>query len=82
MRAMRKLIGDPLVHFLLIGAVLFVVLSWYSTDSDPQQIRLSEEQIRNALRSRLPQGQMTPDAAELEALIEPLIRDEIRFERG
>ncbi len=76
---MRKLIADPLVHFLLIGAVLFAVLSWYSTDSDPQQIRLSEEQVRIALRSRLSPGQATPDVAELEALIEPLILDEVFY---
>lgn len=76
---MRRLLSDPLVHFLLIGAGLFVVLSWLSTDSDPRQIRLSEEQVRTFLRSQLPLTQGVPADAELEAIIEPLIRDEVFY---
>jgi hypothetical protein len=79
MRAMRKLIGDPLVHFLVIGAAIFVGLSWYGNDTDPQQIRLSAEQVRIALSNRLVPGQSIPGQAELETLIEPLIRDEVMY---
>ncbi|MGD8324349.1 MAG: peptidylprolyl isomerase [Gammaproteobacteria bacterium] len=76
---MRKLPGDPLVHFLLIGAVLFAVLTWRSSESDPQQVRLSEDQIRAVLRSQILPGGRTPTRAELQALIEPVIRDEIYY---
>jgi hypothetical protein len=79
MRAMRRLIGDPLVHFLLIGAALFAVLSWFDDATDPLQIRISESQVRAVLQTRLPVGQSVPGQADLEALIEPLIRDELLY---
>lgn len=76
---MRKLIADPLIHFLLIGAALFAALSWFSDDSDPREIRLTAEQVRTAVRNQLPQGQGAPGRSELEAMIEPLIRDEVFY---
>jgi peptidyl-prolyl cis-trans isomerase C len=76
---MRKLLRDPLVHFLLIGAAAFAVLSWLSTETNPQQVRLSAEQVRTVLRSQIPTGQNAPSRPELEMLIEPLIREEIYY---
>ena len=76
---MRKLIGDPLIHFLLIGALLFVVLTWQSDESDPRQIRLTATQVRTALQTMLPGVEYPESRAELEQLVAPLIRDEIFY---
>lgn len=76
---MEKLVRDPLVHFLLIGAVLFAVLSWVSDESDPQEIVVSDDLISAALRSRLPSQSARPSQAELDAIVDALIRDEVYY---
>jgi hypothetical protein len=71
---------DPLVHFLLIGAALFAFLAWRGSErEDPQRIVISAERVRAARESaRLVQGR-EPTQAELERLVEPLIREEIYY---
>ncbi|HEY7673519.1 MAG TPA: peptidylprolyl isomerase [Gammaproteobacteria bacterium] len=71
---------DPLVHFLLIGAALFAFLAWRSSDrGDPQRIVISAERVRAASEAaRLVQGR-EPTQAELEQLVEPLIREEVYY---
>lgn len=71
---------DPLVHFLLIGAALFAFLAWRGSErDDPQRVVISAERVRAARDSaRLVQGR-EPTQAELERLVEPLIREEIYY---
>jgi hypothetical protein len=71
---------DPLVHFLLIGAALFAFLTWRSSErEDPQRIVISAERVHAARESaRLVQGR-EPTRAELEQLVEPLIREEVYY---
>jgi len=76
---MVRLVRDPLVHFLLIGAGLFALLTWLSDDSNPQEIRVTEETVRAALLARLPANNARPSDAELEAMIDSLIRDEVYY---
>jgi hypothetical protein len=76
---MQKLISDPLVHFLFIGACLFAVLAWFSDESDPQEIRVSAEAIRAAMLTRLPVQAGGASRADLDALVDSLIRDEVYY---
>jgi hypothetical protein len=71
---------DPLVHFLLIGATLFAFLAWRSSERvAPERIVISAERVRAARDSaRLVQGR-EPTQAELEQLVEPLIREEVYY---
>jgi peptidyl-prolyl cis-trans isomerase C len=77
-----KLFKDPLLHFLLIGAGLFVLFAWLDDGEDEEfarQIRIGAEQVAQArdlaalLRGRAP----TP--AEIEELLEPLIREQVLY---
>jgi hypothetical protein len=47
--AMKKLLREPLVHFLLIGTALFAVYTWFEPARDDapdsKQIRLSLAEI-------------------------------------
>jgi hypothetical protein len=72
---------DPLIHFLLIGAVLFAFLYWRSEvgRDDPQRIVISAERILGLRDSAaLVQGR-APTRAELEQLVEPVILEEIYY---
>ena len=83
---MSKLLRDPLIHFLLIGAVLFAVLASFSEDNDPQVIRVPEQVVAAALRTQLPVLNASGGAgiAELSAeqrtrVEDSLIRDEVYY---
>lgn len=76
---MGKLVRDPLIHFLLIGAGLFAALTWLSDDSNPQEILVTEDAVRAALRTRLPSQSARPSAPELDAIVDSLIRDEVYY---
>jgi len=78
---MRRFLKDPLVHFLLIGASLFVLSAWRG-----ERIRGGRErivvtadqvaQVRDA--AELLKGR-APTDEDLAALIEPTIRDEVLY---
>jgi hypothetical protein len=78
---MGKLLKDPLVHFLLIGAALFAISAWRGETirAGRERIVVSGEQfaqVRDA--AALLQGR-PPTDQEVEALLEPSIRDEVLY---
>jgi len=76
---MRNLLRDPLIHFLLVGAVLFAVLTWRDETPAPDEIHVSADQVRSALRTRLPGQGAQLTAEELDSLVESLVRDEVYY---
>lgn len=81
---MMKLLRDPLLHFLAIGAVLFGAyhLTGKNDESAPGEIVVSTGQIANleAVFSRTWQRPPTP--AELQALVSDYIRDEVFYRQA
>jgi hypothetical protein len=80
-QSMVKLLKDPLVHFLLIGAALFAISAWRGETirTGRERIVVSAEQfaqVRDA--AALLQGRPLTDQ-EVEALLEPSIRDEVLY---
>ena len=79
--SMAKLLKDPLLHFLLIGAALFAFSAWRGESVQTRRERIvitatQVSQLREA--SALLQGRaLTRD--ELMGLIEPTIRDEVMY---
>ena len=56
MQQVRKLFREPLVHFLLLGALLFLFSSWKSGPSGSGKIvvtRARIEQLATGLRANL-----------------------------
>ena len=76
-----KILREPLLHFLVIGALLFGVFSWVSADdkSAPGEIVVTTAQIANleAIFSRT--WQRPPSAQELDGLVADHVRDEILY---
>jgi peptidyl-prolyl cis-trans isomerase C len=78
---MTRLLKDPLVHFLAIGAALFAFAAWrgQSIGAGKEQIVISSAQVEQARdAAALLQGRPLTEA-ELAALIEPAIRDEVLY---
>jgi peptidyl-prolyl cis-trans isomerase C len=78
---MSKLLKDPLVHFLLVGAALFAVSAWRGerVSAGREEIVVTAEQVAQtrAAAAALQGREPTPD--ELTALIEPTIREEVLY---
>jgi len=78
---MRKLLKDPLVHFLLIGAALFALAAYrgQSISTGRERIVVTAEQVEQARAAAAVLQGREPTADELTALIEPIVRDEVLY---
>ena len=71
---------DPLIQFLLIGALLFVADHAFGTGaSSARRIVLGSSDIGQLKQIYLQQWQREPDAQQLQALIEARVREEIFY---
>lgn len=76
---MKRLLREPLVHFLVLGAALFVVfgLTGKSTSGAPGKIVVTKTQIESLTAGFARTWQRPPTAAELDGLIQDRVREEI-----
>lgn len=80
---MKKLLQEPLLHFLILGAAIFALQAWRSggaeSDGPKQEQRI---EVDAATITRLKEGwtrqfQRTPDADDLRGLVEAHIKEEV-----
>jgi len=78
---MKDFIKEPLFHFLLIGAVLFLIFNVYDDPAGPQasQIMITEGQIEFLKANYARTRQRTPSNEELQGLIDSYVREEILY---
>src|SRR5688572_29108526 len=78
---MRKLLKDPLVHFLALGVALFVVSAWrgQSVSAGREEIVVTADQVAQARAAAAVLQGREPTQAEMEALVEPMVRDEVMY---
>ena len=75
----RTLLKEPLLHFLAIGAALFLWFQWSGTGSGPTSTRivLSAGQIEHLAAGYTKAWRRPPTEAELKGLIDDWVREEI-----
>ena len=78
---MKKLIKDPLLHFLLIGALLFLVFEFIKSPAGIQEnsIVITSGDIEALQANFARTWQRPPTENELSGLIEERVRDEIAY---
>ncbi len=80
---LQQWLREPLVHFLLIGFVLFAVYSAFNPqpgDRYPSnRIELTEDDLRQVIVAWTAQRQRPPTPEEMHALLENKIREEILY---
>lgn len=76
---LRSVLREPLFHFLLIGAALFVVFHWSGGDSGPtsHRIVITSGQINHLTAGFAKTWQRPPTDVELKGLIDEWVREEI-----
>jgi parvulin-like peptidyl-prolyl isomerase len=80
---MKRLLREPLVHFLLIGAVLFglysVTQSGRPTAASSKEIRLSVDEISHLTLLYQAQWRRPPTPQELQRMVENKVEQEILY---
>jgi len=79
---LKSLLREPLVHFLLLGAALFVLdvrLRPAAAPAGTGEIVVSEARIRNLAQNFRRTWQRPPTREELEGLVEAHIREEVLY---
>ena len=79
----RKLLGEPILHFLLIGIALFGAYRWVSPgDSGGRRIVITQGVVDDLVTQHVAARGREPSTTELNHLIESYVRDEILYREG
>ena len=80
---MRKLLGEPMLHFLLIGLALFGAYRWVSPRaSGGGRIVITQGILDDLVTQHVAARGREPSTSELHHLIESYVRDEILYREG
>jgi hypothetical protein len=77
------LLGEPMLHFLLIGTALFAAYHWMApVDSGGRRIVITQGVVDDLVTQHVAARGREPSAVELSHLIESYVREEILYREG
>jgi peptidyl-prolyl cis-trans isomerase C len=76
-RFLHAAVREPLLHFVLIGALLFAVTAFRQEKTEQSEIRISAGEVAQLAAFWETQSQRKPSAEELRGLIEERIDEEV-----
>ena len=77
---LKSFVREPLIHFLLLGAALFLLDAWLRPAAAPAastEIVVSGARIRNLAQNFARTWQRPPTREELDGLVESYVREEV-----
>jgi hypothetical protein len=79
----RRALHEPLLHFAVLGAMVFIGYSWIaSPTTSASHILVSSDQLRSLQAQFAATWQRAPNRDELQKLIDNFIREEILYREG
>jgi len=79
---LKKILQEPLLHFLVVGSILFFYLSNKDDSVQKEQIVISKGKINQLSAQFEKTRQRKATKEELQALIDNQIREDLAFEHG
>src|SRR5512134_3098974 len=81
---MARILKDPLLHFLAIGAALFAIAAWRgdTVTTGGERIIVTAAQVEQARAAAAVLQGRERTAEELAALVEPTVRDEVLYRQA
>jgi len=80
---MNRWLREPLLHFVLLGALLFVLYGWlHGGLQAPNEIVIDEPRVAALSTGFQRQWQRPPTASELQGLIDNWVREEVLVREG
>jgi hypothetical protein len=80
MKRITRLLREPLLQFLVIGAALFAVYAWQNRGGDDAaspQVRLAESDVRWLKETFALEHQREPSETELQGLVRGFVKEEM-----
>jgi len=77
----KRILQEPLLHFLVVGSLLFFYLSSTDTETKPQ-VTITQGKIKQLTAQFEKTRQRTPSDIELKVLIKNQIREDLAFAHG
>jgi parvulin-like peptidyl-prolyl cis-trans isomerase-like protein len=80
-RLLKRLLGEPLVHFLVLGGLIFAGYGWLDRNGEvaPGRIVVSQGQLESMMVGFTRTWQRPPTPEEWEGLIGDRVREEVYF---
>ncbi|HEY5802819.1 MAG TPA: peptidylprolyl isomerase [Lysobacter sp.] len=80
----RRLLREPLLHFLVLGALLFALYGWLNRDAlrSPDEVVVDRGQVQALVTQFERVWQRQPTSDELRGLVDHWVREEIIFREG
>src|SRR5512134_944902 len=79
----RRLLGEPMLHFVLIGIALFAAYNWLSpARSGGNRIVVTQGVVDDLITQHVAARGRAPSATELDHLVEAWVREEILYREG
>ncbi|NLS08162.1 peptidyl-prolyl cis-trans isomerase [Rhizobium sp. P32RR-XVIII] len=79
----QRFLGEPLLHFVIVGVVLFGAYRLVSPEPeesvDPKKIELTKDDVRQLAVTWLAQGRPPPTLDQLRSLMDEKVTEEILF---
>jgi hypothetical protein len=82
--SLRRVLGEPLLHFFVLGAGLFVLFAWLNRDAmeAPGEIVVDDARIAILVAQFERVWQRSPGPEEVRALVDGWVREEILYREG
>ena len=78
---MKRLLKEPLLHFVVLGALLFGAYSWLNrgarSEGPAKQVRVSETDVKWLVETWTRQWQRPPTRDELRGLVTGFLKEEL-----
>ena len=79
----RKLLGEPMLHFLLLGIALFAAYQWTAPgNSGGRSVVITQGVVDDLVTQHVAAKGREPSSTELSHLIDAYVRDEILYREG
>ena len=81
---MRHLLGEPVLHFLVLGALLFAAYGWLQRGASktPDEIVVARGQVQSLQEQFRRTRQRPATTQELQGLVEHWVREEVFYHAG
>jgi hypothetical protein len=79
----RKLLAEPMLHFLVIGIALFAAYQWMApVDSGGRRVVITQGVVDDLVTQHVAARGREPSSTELNHLIDSYVREEILYREG
>src|SRR5690349_8756206 len=80
---LRPLLGEPMLHFVLLGIVLFGAYRWMTPGTAaPDRIVITPGVMDDLVTQHVAAKGREPSAVELRSLLDSYVREEILYREG